>query len=102
MEVVLSKDYILGLVEGKGMSKAEFATKLGIQRQNLEALLTSKKKDINTVLKMSQILGMPLNEFLYGEEHVPEVQGFIKIDGGIREITSKEDLLSIAKELSNE
>lgn len=99
MEVVLTKEYITGLIDKKGMSKAEFAKQMGVQRQNLDALLESKKKDINTVIKMSEVLGMPLNEFLYGK--AADVSGFLKVNGVIREITKKEDIGAVLKEIED-
>lgn len=85
MEVVLTKEYITGLIERKGMSKAKFAKQMGVQRQNLDVLLESMKKDINTVIKMSELLGLSLNEFLYGKNEV-QISGFIKFNGSIKEI----------------
>ena len=97
MEVLLSKEYITGLIDKKGMSKAEFAKQMGVARQNLDALLESKKKDINTVIRMAEVLGMPLNEFLYGR--TTDVRGFLKFNGKIKEIQKKEDILDVLKEI---
>ena len=99
MEVVLTKEYITGLIDKKGMSKAEFAKQMGVARQNLDALLESKKKDINTVIKMSEVLGMPLNEFLFGK--ATDVSGFLKVNGTVREITKKEDIVDILREIED-
>ena len=93
----MTKEYITSLIEKKGMSKAEFAKQMGVQRQNLDALLESKKKDINTVIKMSDVLGMPLNEFLYGK--TTDVSGFLKVNGTVREITKKEEIEAVLREI---
>ena len=66
MEVLLTKDYILRLLEKKGMSKSDFAKSMGYKRQNVDTMLESKKKDINTIIKIAEVLDMPLEEFLYG------------------------------------
>lgn len=100
MEVVLTKEYITGLIDKKGMSKAEFAKQMGVQRQNLDALLESKKKDINTVIRMSEVLGMSLNEFLYGKD-VVQISGFIKFNGSIRELQSREDIEAVLSEIDS-
>ena len=100
MEVVLTKEYITGLIDKKGMSKAEFAKQMGVQRQNLDALLESKKKDINTVIRMSEVLGMSLNEFLYGKDEL-QISGFIKLNRSIREIHSREDIEAVLIEIDN-
>lgn len=101
MEVLLTKEYITGLIEKKGMSKAEFAKQMGYQRQNLDAMLESKKKDINTVIKMAEVLKMPLEEFLYGkkEDAGVRVNGFLKVNGSIVEVSSKADLERIMAEI---
>jgi len=101
MEVLLTKEYILGLIESRRMSKAEFAKQMGIVRQNLDAMLESKKKDINTVIKMAEVLDMPLEEFLYGkkEESGAQVNGYLKVNGSIVEVSSKADLERILAEI---
>ena len=98
MEVLLSKDYILGLVEQRGMSKAEFAKQMGIVRQNLDAMLESKKKDINTVIRMAEILGLSLDEFLYGKQTV-KINGFVSVDDTIYTISQKDDLQRVLAEI---
>ena len=98
MEVLLSKDYILGLVEQRGMSKAEFAKQMGIVRQNLDAMLESKKKDINIVIRMAEVLGLSLDEFLYGKQTV-KINGFVSVDDTIYTISQKEDLQKVLAEI---
>lgn len=97
MEVLLSKDYILGLVEQRGMSKAEFAKQMGIVRQNLDAMLESKKKDINTVIRMAEVLGLSLDEFLYGKQTV-KINGFVCIEDVMFVIKSRADLMKVLEE----
>lgn len=99
MDVLLTKEYITGLLEKRGLSKAEFAKRMGYsKRQYLEAMLSSKKKDINTVIKMAEVLGMPLNDFIYGSTSVV-ISGFVKINDNIREVHSLADLQSIVDEI---
>lgn len=98
MEILLSKDYILGLVEQRGMSKAEFAKQMGIVRQNLDAMLESKKKDINTVIRMAEVLGLSLDEFLYGKQTV-KINGFVGVDDTIYTISQKDDLQRVLAEI---
>ena len=101
MEILLSKEYILGLIESRRMSKAEFAKQMGYQRQNLDAMLESKKKDINTVIKMAEVLGMSLEEFLYGKKDNAgvRVNGFLKVNDNIVEVTNRADLERIVSEI---
>ena len=86
------------------MSKVEFANKMGILRQNLDALLESKKKDINVVIKMAEVLEIPFDEFAgMVERRKPQPEGIIKYKDSYWEIKSKEDLenLLIAINLEN-
>lgn len=100
MEVLLSKEYILGLIESRKMSKAEFAKQMGIVRQNLDAMLDSKKKDINTVIKMAEVLNMPLGDFLYGKKgDEVQVRGFLKVNDSIIEVNNKDDLQRVMEEI---
>lgn len=94
MEVLLSKEYILSLVQKKGWSKALFADKMGVARQNLDKLLDSQKKDINTIIKISDVLDIPFLQ-LIGFEKRPEYVGFVKKDGVIKEIKSEDDILRL-------
>ena len=99
MDVLLTKDYILGLIEKRGMTKAEFASHMGVKRQNLDALLDSKKKDINTIIQMTEILDISLDDFLNKRASGVCVSGFLKINDTIREIKGKEDLLAAVEEI---
>ena len=98
MEVILTKEYITELIEKKGLSKAEFAKRMGIVRQNLDAMLESKKKDINTVIKMSEILDVPLMEFL-GFQTERSVYGCLYVNGKPVLVNSKEEIEELMKTL---
>lgn len=93
MEVDINKERVLGFLKEKGMSKVEFANKMGILRQNLDALLESKKKDINVVIKMAEVLEIPFDEFAgMVERRKPQPEGIIKYKDEYWDIKSKEDL----------
>ena len=94
MEVLLTKEHILSLMQEKGINKSQFADKMGIAKQNVDKLLESKKKDINTILRMSEVLDIPFLQ-LIGMEKQHEYEGFVKKDGVITEIKSEEDVLKL-------
>ena len=102
MEVLLTRDYILEQVARKGMSKAEFSSRMGIARQNLDALLESKKKDINTIIKMSEVLDIPFLEFIGMQKKSEDIHGCIFVDGNPIVVNSKQELLKLAKTLEKE
>ena len=100
MEVSLTKERIADLINRKGMTKADFAAKLGIKRQNLDAYLDAQKKDIHMVIRMADALGMSLYDFIgMPEPGVKDVYGCLYIYGKPRIVEGKDDLLDIVKEL---
>lgn len=58
------------LLEKIGMPKAEFARKMGIQRQNVRALFTSK--DLRVIQRAADVMGVPWI-FLVGYAEEPDV-----------------------------
>ncbi len=103
MEVLLTKDYILRLLEKKGMSKSDFAKSMGYKRQNVDTMLESKKKDINTIIKIAEVLDMPLEEFIFGKNSYGgvRVSGFVKVNDSIIEVKNKTDLKKILSDIDN-
>ena len=64
MDINLTKERITELISQKGMSKAEFAKRIGIERNNLDVYLNAKKKDVSLVIKMAEALDLNLYDFL--------------------------------------
>lgn len=58
------------LLERIGMSKAEFARRMGIQRQNVKALF--KSKDLRVIQKAADVMGVPWI-FLVGYAEEPDI-----------------------------
>ncbi len=102
MEVLLTRDYILERVARKGMSKAEFSSRMGIARQNLDSLLDSKKKDINTIIKMSEVLDIPFLDFIGLRPKETNIHGCIYINGKPVLVNSKDELIQLAADLNKE
>ena len=103
MEISLTKERIKDLINQKGVSYAAFAQELGIKRQNLDAYLDAQKKDINLVLKMAEVLGMSLYEFIgIPEPGVKDVYGCLYIKGRPVLVNSKEALIALVRSLSKE
>lgn len=57
------------LLDELGISKAEFARRMGIKRQNVKTLF--KSKDLRTILKAAEVLGMPW-QLLVGYVEMPD------------------------------
>lgn len=101
--IKLTKEYITGLIERQGMTRPEFAAKMGYEkRQYLDAMLNTQKKDIETVVKMADVLGIPLLELIGESEDSMKdrVFGCIYINGKAHLINSKEDIKQLSDELS--
>ena len=58
------------LLERIGMSKSEFARRMGIRKQNVKALF--KTKNLKTIRKASEVLGLPF-EMLVGYIEEPDL-----------------------------
>lgn len=100
MDVNLSKERITELIGQKGMTKAEFAKRLGYDRKNLDTYLNAKKKDINLVIKIADALDLNLYELLgLNEPGAKEVYGCLYIKGMPVLINSKAELLDLVKTL---
>jgi len=61
------------LLERLGISKSEFARRMGIRKQNVKALF--KSKNLETIYKASTVLGVPF-EMLIGYVEEPELHFF--------------------------
>lgn len=61
------------LLERIGMSKSEFARRMGIRKQNVKALF--KSKNLETIYKAATVLGVPF-EMLVGYIQKPELHFF--------------------------
>lgn len=100
MEINLTKERITELITRKGMSKAEFAKRIGIERNNLDVCLNAKKKDINLVLKMAEALDLSLYDFLGLKEHeTKEIYGCLYVKGIPTLVNSKEEIKALLDEL---
>ena len=103
MEVNLTKERITDLINQKGMTKAEFAKRLGYDRKNLDTYLNAKKKDINLVIKMAEALDLNLYDLLgLNEPGTRDVYGCLYIKGMPVLVNSKEELLELVKTLDKE
>ena len=100
MDVLLTKEYITGLIAKKGMSKSEFAEKMGYKRQNLDAMLDSQKKDINTVVRMSEVLDIPLLELIGLKQHTDTIYGVLYVDNKPVIVNSREEIEELLKKIS--
>jgi len=62
------------LLQDIGMSKSEFARRMGIQKQNVNTLF--KTKNLETIRRASDVMGVPFG-LLIGYTEEPEADGFV-------------------------
>ena len=96
----LTKEYISDLIEQSGMTKVEFAAKMGYsQRQYLDSVLNNKKKDVYTVVKMAEILNIPLMEFIGLEEPPKTVFGCLYVHGKPHIVKNKKEIQDLLNDV---
>ncbi|MBQ7787649.1 MAG: helix-turn-helix transcriptional regulator [Alistipes sp.] len=93
---VLEKTYLEEhgdeMLVAAGLSKVQFATKLGIAPQNVKKLFASK--NISALAKVAGVLSVSLQYLIYGnmEQTSTDVHGCIYINGKPHLIAKKEDI----------
>ena len=97
---VLEKTYLEEhgdeMLVAAGLSKVQFAEKVGIVPQNVKKLFATK--NISTLAKVADILNVPLQILIYGQEHTTkDVHGCIFVNGTPNLISKKEDIEELLK-----
>ena len=93
---VLEKTYLEEhgdeMLVAAGLSKVQFATKLGIAPQNVKKLFASK--NISALAKVADVLSVSPQYLIYGNMEQPstDVHGCIYINGKPHLIAKKEDI----------
>ena len=84
----------------KGLSKTDFAERMGVKKQNVNALLQTK--NILTLKKAAEVLEMPLELLVSTPESTEvEINGFLEINGEMRKIKGKDDLIEVLSEVNS-
>lgn len=99
---VLEKTYLEehgdDLLVAAGLSKVQFAEKVGIVPQNVKKLFATK--NITTLAKVADVLNVPLQVLIYGQEQtVLDVHGCIFVNGTAHLIAKKEDIEELLSSL---
>lgn len=83
----------------KGLSKTEFAERMGVKKQNVNALFQTK--NIITLKKAADVLEIPLELLVSTPESTEvEINGYLEINGEMRKIKGKEDLVEVLTEIN--
>ena len=82
------------LLRFAGISKTEFAEKMGVKKQNVKALFATK--NIVVIKQVAKVLGVPLMQLVSDEDvEAPSVlvNGYIQVNGDIMHVESKSDVV---------
>ena len=90
---------IAEVLADKGVSKSEFARLMGIQKQNVNALLETN--NIRKIEEIADKLGVKFSDLIddgnVGSQ--PEVTGYIEFKGEVFRIKSKADIEELLKQI---
>lgn len=83
------------LVKRMGMSKTEFAEKMGVKKQNVNALFATK--NILLLKKAAQVLDVPIETLIADETEKEEIaiSGYVEVNKEIYRVRDKEELLRV-------
>lgn len=88
----------MDLLKDAGLNKAKFAEGVGVARQNIQKVFETK--NVFTLLKASEILGVPLTTLISGEtKKETSINGFIEIDDVVYSVKCGEQYLNLADEI---
>ena len=77
------------LLERIGMTKAEFARRMGIRKQNVKALF--KSKNLETIYKAAGVMGVPF-EMLIGYTEGPDLNEILVVPFEEEDVISEDDI----------
>lgn len=86
------------ILRSKGLSKTEFAERMGIKKQNVNTLFQTK--NILTLRKASKVLDVPF-ELLVSNAGEPdiEINGYIEVNGKLVKVKDRSDIANLLSEL---
>ena len=62
-------------------------------------MLESKKKDINTVVKMSEVLEIPLLDFIGLQLHADTIHGVLYVNGKPEIVNNRKEIEELLKKI---
>lgn len=78
------------LLKQAGLTKAGFAGRMGVARQNVQKVFETK--NVFTLMRAAGILNVPLTVLIYGRESESSVDGFVEVNGSTYRLRSREDI----------
>ena len=83
------------LLRRMGISKTEFAEKMGVKKQNVNTLFATK--NILVLKKAAQVLDVPLETLIAdaSEKEEISINGFVEVNRELYRVRDKEELLRV-------
>ena len=81
------------LLKQAGLTKAKFSERMGVARQNIRKVFTTK--NVFTLMKAAEILGTDLNTLIYGQKEETAIDGFIEVNGITYRLKCRKDIEDI-------
>ena len=83
------------LLRRMGISKTEFAEKMGVKKQNVNALFATK--NILLLKKAAQVLDVPLETLIADAQEQEDItiNGFVEVNREVYRVRDKEELLRV-------
>lgn len=82
------------ILKSAGLTKAQFAMKLGIKAQNVNKLAGTN--NVHTLTKIADLLGVSLSYILNGPIALTDnLNGYVEYGSTIYKIKNKEDLIAL-------
>ena len=85
------------LLKQAGLTKAGFAGRMGVARQNVQKVFETK--NVFTLMRAAGILNVPLTVLIYGKEAKPSIDGFVEINGVTYRLKSREDIVALMSKI---
>ena len=92
------KERILELMHAKGLSKSELGNAMGVQKQNVNALLETN--NVDKIISIARILDVTLNDIVGSEINESDVKGCVVYGGVVHVINSKQDIEDILSDIN--
>lgn len=81
------------LLKQAGLTKAGFAGRMGVARQNVQKVFETK--NVFTLMRAAGILNVPLTVLIYGMESESSIDGFVEVNGSTYRLKCRKDIEDI-------
>jgi len=94
-EITYFEKYGDNLLKKHGLSKTEFSERMGIKKQNVNALFSTK--NILLLKKAAQVLDEPIETLIADgtQKEETSINGFVEVNGEVYRVRDKEELLRV-------